>query len=83
MTSVGKAHSCLSSQPPETKLKIIPIENEIVDAGIDGEAIKFQRPHVVLVGRGPTKLEIEHHVASGHAQHRTWCDACSLVGIGL
>ena len=23
-----------------------------------------------------TKVEIEHHVASGHAQHRTWCDAC-------
>ena len=24
--------------------------------------------------RGPTNLEIEHHV-SGHAHHRTWCDA--------
>ena len=23
-----------------------------------------------------TKLKIEHHVTSGHAQHRTWCDAC-------
>ena len=29
-----------------------------------------------MVGRGPTKLEVEHHVASGDAQHRTWCDAC-------
>ena len=28
------------------------------------------------MGRGPTKLEIEHHVASGHAQHPTWCDVC-------
>ena len=29
----------------------------------------------VGVGRGLTKREVEHHVASGHAQHRTWCDA--------
>ena len=21
-------------------------------------------------------LDVEHHVASGHALHRTWCDAC-------
>ena len=42
----------------------------------DDEAIEVQRDHVVAVRRGPTKLEIEHHVASGHAQHRTWCDAC-------
>ena len=47
-----------------------------MDAGIDDEAIEVQRPNVVAVGRGPTKLEVEHHVASGHAQHRTWCDAC-------
>ena len=45
----------------------MPFENEIVDAGTDDD---------VAVGRGPTKLETEHHVASGHAQHRTWCDAC-------
>ena len=49
----------------------MPIESEIVDAGIDDEAIEVQRPNVVVVGRGPTKLEVEHHVASGHAQHRT------------
>ena len=41
----------------------------------DDEAIEVQRPHVVAVGRGPTKLEIEHYVAAGYAQHRTWCDA--------
>ena len=35
--------------------------------------LKFSDP---LVGRGPTKVEVKHHVASGHAQHRTWCDAC-------
>ena len=52
------------------------IENEIVDEGIDDEAIEVQRPNVVVVGRGPTKLEVEHHEACGHAQHRTWCDAC-------
>ena len=37
-----------------------------MDEGID----------VDVVGRGPTKLEVEHHVASGHAQHRTLRDAC-------
>ena len=58
------------------------IENEIVDAGIDDEAIEAQQPHVVTVGRGPTKLDIEHHVATGHVPHRTWCDACMrAVGI--
>ena len=70
MTSVDKARSCLRAQSPETKLQIMPIENETVDAGIDDEAIVVQRPNVVPVGRGPTMLEVEHHVASGHAQHR-------------
>ena len=50
--------------------------NETVDAGIDDEAIEVQRPNVFAVGRGPTTLEDELNVASGHAQHRTWCDAC-------
>ena len=47
-----------------------------MDEGNDDEAIEVQRPNVVVVGRGPTMLEVEHHVASGHAQHRTWRDAC-------
>ena len=50
----------------------MPFENEIVDAGIDDEAIEVQQPHVVAVGRRPTKLDFEDHAASGHAQHRTW-----------
>ena len=54
----------------------MPIEDEIVDEDIDDEAVEVQRPNVVVVGRGPTKLEVEHHVASGHAQNRTWCDVC-------
>ena len=61
----------------------MPIESEIVDAGIDDEAIEAQQLHVVAIGRGPTKLEIEHHVASGHAQHRTWCDACMRARGGI
>ena len=52
------------------------IEKEIVDAGIDDAAIEVQRPTIVVMGRGPTKLEVEHHVASGHAQHGIWCVAC-------
>ena len=64
------------TQSPETKLQIMPIESEIVDPFIDDAVIEVQRPNVVAVGRGPAKLEVEHHVASGHAQHRTWCDAC-------
>ena len=42
----------------------------------DDEAIEVQQAHAGAVGRGPTKLEIERHVASGHAQHRTWCGTC-------
>ena len=76
MASVSKAHSCSLAQSPETKLQIMPIEGEIVDEGIDDEAVEVQRPNVVIVGRGSTKLEVEHHVASGHAQHRILCDAC-------
>ena len=79
MASVGKAHSCLLAQSPETPLQIMPIEDEIVDEGIDDEAVEVQRPNVVVVRRGPTKLEVDHHVAAGHAQHRTWCDACMKV----
>ena len=44
--------------------------------GMHAHEIEIVESHVVAVGRGPTKLEIEHHVSSGHAQHRTWCDAC-------
>ena len=29
----------------------MPIESEIVDEGIDDEAIEVQRPNVVVVGR--------------------------------
>ena len=54
----------------------MPIESEIVDDGTDVESVEIHRPNVVVVGRGPTKLEVEHHVASGHAQHRIWCGAC-------
>ena len=75
MASVGKAHSCLPARSPETKPQLMPVEDEIVDAGTDDEAIEVQRPNVVVFGRGPTKLEVEHHVASGHAQQRTWCVA--------
>ena len=88
MVSVGKAHRCPPAQSPATKLQIrwvscssgemecILDENEIVDAGIDDEAIAIQRPNVVPVGCGPTKLKVEHRVASGRAQRRTWYDAC-------
>ena len=69
MANVGKAHSCHLAQSPETELQIMPIENEIVDEFIDDAAVDVQRPNVVVVGRGPTKLEVEHHVASRHA-HR-------------
>ena len=48
---------------------------EIVDADIVDETIEVQQTHVVAVGRGPTELEIENHVASGHDQYRIWCDA--------
>ena len=60
----------------QNKMECMSTETEIVDVGVDDEAVEVQQLHVVTVGRGPTKHEIERHVASGHAQHRTWCDAC-------
>ena len=74
MASVGKAHSCPLAQSPETQLQIMHIESENVDASIDDGAIDVQRPNVVVVGRGPTKLEVEHHVASGHMRE------CGIAG---
>ena len=68
MASVGEVHSCPPAQSPETELQIMPVGSEIVDAGIDGEAVEIHRPNVVVVGRGPTKHEVEHHASSGHAQ---------------
>ena len=68
MAGVGKAHSCPLALSPETQLQIrrvscsysemecMPVENEIVDAGVDDEAIEVQQHGVVAVGRGPTKL---------------------------
>ena len=76
--SAGKAHSCPPAQSPGTKLQITHIEDEIVDASIDDEAIEVQRPNVVVIGRGPTVLEVEHNVAL----HRTWCDACMKAEAG-
>ena len=64
MASVGNAHSYPPTQSPETKVQIMPSESEIVDAGIDDEAVEVQGPNVVVVGRGPTKPEVDHHVAS-------------------
>ena len=57
-------------------MQILLVQSEIVDEGIDDEAIEVQRTNVVVVGRGPTRLGVDLLVASGHAQHRTWCDAC-------
>ena len=58
-------------------------EDEIVDEGIDDEAVENPRPNVVVVGRGPTKLLVGHLVASGDAQHRILFDACKRArGIG-
>ena len=72
--------SCL---PPQTRvmklqseMECMPIKSEIVYEGVDDEAIEVHQLHVVAVGRVPAKQDIEHRVASGHAQHRTWCDAC-------
>ena len=32
-------------------MECMPIEEEMVDASIDDEAIEVQQPHVVVVGR--------------------------------
>ena len=60
---------------PRSSGEIMPIENENVGAGIDNEAIEFQRPYVVAVGRGPTCLEIEETrcVRTRPASNLVWC----------
>ena len=58
------------------KRNACPWKTKLWMQAFDDEAIEVQHPHADAVGRGPTKLEIAHHVSSGHAQHRTWCDAC-------
>ena len=78
--SVGEVQSCAPAQSSAKKLRIRLVfraSGEMECMPIENEAREVQQPHVVAVGRGPTKLELEHHVASGHAQHRTWCDACT------
>ena len=73
MVSVGEAKK-LQIRPvslASEEMECVPVENEIVDTGNDDEAMEVQRLHFVAVGRRRTKLEIEHHVPSGHAQHRT------------
>ena len=46
------------------------------DRGLEEEAFEVQAPRVAPAGRAPTQTEIDHHVATGHAQHRSWCDSC-------
>ena len=79
LASVGRGCSCPTAQTLVMKLKnemeCMRIESEIVDEGVDDEAIEVQHLHVVAVGSGPAKQDIEHRVLPGHAQHRTWCDA--------
>ena len=80
MASVGMVHSCPPAQSSETELQIMPNESEVVDAGIDDEATEVQRPNAVVVECGPTKLEVEHRVASGHARAVMMVAACRRGG---
>ena len=48
--TVGTAHNYAPAQSPETKLRIMLIEDEILDGGIDDETVEVQRPYVVVVG---------------------------------
>ena len=79
MAGVGGGRSCPLAQTPVTKLQnkmeSMLFEDTIVDAGVDDEAFEVWQTHVVAGGRGPNKQVVEDHVASRHAQRRTWCDA--------
>ena len=53
------------------------VDDEVEDDGaVDDEALEVQKPRIPSGGRQPTRAEIEHHVATGHAQHRSWCTSC-------
>ena len=43
---------------------------------MDDEAAEIARPLLLPGGRQPTAAEVEEHVATGHASHRSWCSAC-------
>ena len=80
--------NCLPAQSPATKLQIrrvsrfsgemqcMPIDSEIVDAGIDDGSNEVQQPMLLRSDVDPPSWRWNTiFVASGHAQHRTWCDA--------
>ena len=52
------------------------IEPVVDDVPLDDEAIEVAPARVPPGGRQPSRQEIEHHVATGHAAHRPWCHAC-------
>ena len=54
----------------------IPIEHKIVGTGMDVKRWRFTDPMLL---RSDVDLEVERHVAFGHAQHRTWCDTSTTA----
>ena len=66
----------MAGSPASGSVDCAPVEPEVVDDGVDDEAVEVQKPRATQVARQPTAEEIEHRIASGHAQRRTWCDAC-------
>ena len=61
---------------PELFTDCALVQPEIVDDGVDDYAVEVQNPRVARASRAPTAEEVEAHIASGHACHRSWCDAC-------
>ena len=47
-----------------------------VSAEDPAEAVEVQRPKVARKVSDPTAQELEEHLATAHAVHRSWCGHC-------
>ena len=84
MASVGEVHSCPPAQSSAKKLQIRPVSRSseekwnawqlrtrLLSQAWMMKQTDDQRPRVVAVGRGPTKLEIEHQKRESRREDET------------
>ena len=73
---VHRVHQNPAEREHTKQSRIVPDAHETTVGWLSAHSNEVSPTAVVerLTARGPTKLEVEHHVASGHAQHRTWCE---------
>ena len=76
MASVGEVHSCLLRNRQKLSCKSCPLKARLWMQALMMKRLKFSDPMLSWSDMDRPFFEVQHHVASGHAKHRTWCDAC-------